>query len=71
VISEDFRFEGFDTRDYLNLLSLFRGQDAPSPAAGASFDAAQARGTLVTSRACASGWASHVRWCCTRARSRS
>jgi hypothetical protein len=47
VISEDFRFEGFDTRDYLNLLSLFRGQDAPSPAAGASFDAAQARGTLV------------------------
>jgi hypothetical protein len=47
VISEDFRFEGFDTRDYLNLLSLFRGQEAPPPAQGATFDAAQARGMLV------------------------
>jgi hypothetical protein len=25
MISEDFRFEGFDARDFLNLLSLFRG----------------------------------------------
>jgi hypothetical protein len=47
VISEDFQFEGFDARDFLNLLSLFRGPGARSEADAETFESAPARGTLV------------------------
>jgi hypothetical protein len=47
VISEDFRFEGFDARDFLNLLSLFRAPGTPAAADDEEWQAATARGTLV------------------------
>lgn len=50
MISEDFRFEGFDARDYLNLLSLFRRQDAGPGAETELLDATPGRGTLVVVR---------------------
>ena len=50
MISEDFRFEGFDARGFLNLLSLFRGQDARAQVDAELLDAAPGRGTLVLVR---------------------
>jgi hypothetical protein len=47
VISEDFQFEGFDARDFLNLLSLFRGPGARGEPDPESFESVPPSGTLV------------------------